>query len=106
MNTQIQVEYIYLDSEERRQFSEMANEYVITSINNTAKVGGSDISTKKCQYPTESKNINKKTCGVCLDITKNICIMPYCKNYLCLDCLKKWEKNSCPLCRQAYKNYS
>ena len=47
-----------------------------------------------------TNKILKMSCSICLeDLDKNLIITP-CKHEFHLNCLKKWKKNSCPLCRQ------
>ena len=40
------------------------------------------------------------SCSICLEDLKNNLIITPCKHQFHLNCLKKWIKNSCPLCRR------
>lgn len=63
--------------------------------------------TKKVSKPN-TKTTVKPTCSICLDSCKNITNLcnsneeKVCSHQFCFKCIKKWEKNTCPNCREPY----
>ena len=94
----ITIEYMFLDAEERALFAGNSNTMIVEQNNYNQCTN----STKK-SFPKEFKNHSKEICGICIDITPMICQVSCCKQHFCLECLKKWQKDSCPTCRQSYK---
>lgn len=40
-------------------------------------------------------------CSVCFDsLSRSCCVTTSCKHSFCKSCLKKWKKDTCPMCRQ------
>lgn len=58
---------------------------------------------KKHRLTLSHEEYNKPVdnCSVCLDsLSRSCCVTTNCMHSYCKSCLKKWEKNTCPMCRQ------
>ena len=46
------------------------------------------------------KNKEERMCSICFDeITNNTIYITKCKHIFHIYCIRKWNKNNCPMCR-------